>query len=59
MAMPKGYGRSADVRKGLRPSLLDVSSPVVDWKMLKIPVYRDEVVSDSTNKYLGRLTKGK
>lgn len=50
MTMPKGYGSFEDTRKGLRPSPQEVSSPVVDWKMLKIPVYRAEVVSDSTGK---------
>lgn len=50
MTLPKGYGRSADTRKGLRPSSHELSSPVVDWYMLKIPVYIAEVVSDSTGK---------
>src|ERR671918_427280 len=50
MTLPKGYGRSADTRRGLRPSAQELSSPVVDWKMLKIPVYRGEVVADSTGR---------
>ena len=50
MTLPKGYGRSADTKRGLRPSAQELSSPVVDWKMLKIAVYRAEVVSDSTGK---------
>ena len=50
MTLPKGYGRSADTRRGLRPSVRELSSPVVDWKMLKIPVYRGEVVADSTGR---------
>lgn len=32
------------------PSLIELSRPVVDWKMLKIPIYRAEVVSDSTGR---------
>jgi hypothetical protein len=50
MTLPKGNGRSAYTRRGLRPSAQELSSPVVGWKMLKIPVYRGEVVADSTGR---------
>lgn len=50
MTLPKGYVRSLDIRNGLRPPPQELSNPVVDWNVLKIPVYRAEVVSDSTGR---------